>query len=96
MTGPIAAARVHLGEVGGSVMIVTSYTRFVIEQHRKECAGFALQTGRWLRGERSADGRVEAYRTEFPELAPALTVSPRRGVLTDVPVTKTAEIRVVA
>jgi hypothetical protein len=84
------------GRKWGPVMIVTSYTRFVMESHRRECAGLANQAGRWLRGHRTAGGRVKGYRTESIELAPALTVVPRRGVLTDVPVTKTAEIRGIA
>ena len=83
-------------EVWGLVMIVTSYTRFVVDSHRKECAGFVSQAGRWLRGHRSASGRVEAYRTKPFELAPALTVVPRRGVLTDVPVTQTPSARIIA
>ncbi len=82
--------------VWGLVMIVTSYTRLVVESHREECAGFVGQAGRWLRGERAASGRVEGYRIESPDLAPMLAASPRRGVLTDVPVTKTAEVRGVA
>ena len=81
------------GRKWGPVMIVTSYTRFVMESHRQDCARLANQAGRWLRGRRAVDGRVDAYRIESLELAPALTVVPRRGVLTDVPVTKTAEIR---
>jgi hypothetical protein len=77
-------------------MIVTSYTRFVVESHRRECAEFVGLASRRLRGERAASGRVEAYRIDFPHLAPVLAAAPRRGVLTDVPVTQTAEIRGVA
>ena len=84
------------GRKWGPVMIVTSYTRFVVDSHRQECASFVFQTGRWLSGQRATGGRVEAYRIESPGLAPALAVAPRRGVLTDVPVTKTVEIRGIA
>ncbi len=77
-------------------MIVTSYTRFVVESHSKECAGFAGLAGRWLRGQRTESGRVAHNRIETLDLAPVLTAVPRRGVLTDVPAAKTAEVRAVA
>jgi hypothetical protein len=77
-------------------MIVTSYTRLVVESHGSEFAGFVGQAALRLSGHRAASGRVEAYRIESLDLAPVLAAAPRRGVLTDVPVAKTAEARAVA
>lgn len=77
-------------------MIVTSYTRFVVESHRGECADFAGRAGRRLRGDGATSGSLQAYRIESRDLAPMLAATPRRGVLTDVPVTQTVEARAVA
>jgi len=77
-------------------MIVTSYTRFVVESHSRECAGLARQARGLLRGKRSAGGRVEAYIAEALDLAPMRSSAPRRGVLTDVPVTRPTEVRGIA
>lgn len=76
-------------------MIVTSYTRFVVESHRDECAGLIGRAGRRPRGE-AGSGSLQAYRIESLDLAPVLAATPRRGVLTDVPAAKTAQARAVA
>ena len=77
-------------------MIVTSYTRFVVESHSKECGGLVGGAGRWFRGHRAAGGRVAHNHIEPRDLTPVPAASPRRGVLTDVPATTTAEVRAVA